>query len=377
MLSRLRDFGTRHRKKFIVTGILIGGTYFAIRYAQNKLLEFQERQAKEYFEKTRRLQHFEATERTCNQVILGMGTELLDTILKECSTTELLEQLRQNPSNKVELWEEMKIVSFTRLTTIIYATSMLSIALRVQLNLLGGYLYRDVTSENIQINDELKQTYLSLIGHFIHDGGLKELIRVIRSKIMAILKPLPLSKQLTLLDIEQLFWSIQMAVNSDSDDPNTKMSQYLLPRKISDFHMNGPLLEKLFNETLDVLETEDATNICSNNISRGFSLAVDAIAENLSETIQITNRETKKDINVDDDSSQNNNAVLNINNVHIALAKVIPIVSGITSRGFDNTKSPQNLPTSLLTFYVVAEKIKTLGANVYESFSSVPELKKV
>ncbi|KAI8126572.1 Peroxisomal biogenesis factor 3 [Lucilia cuprina] len=273
MLSRLRDFLTRHRRKFVVTGVVVGGTYLALKYAQKKLLDMQERQAREFMEKSRRMQHFESTEKTCNQVIIGMGAELMQAILKECSTDELLQQLRENPPNKLELWEEMKIVAFTRLTTFIYASSMLVVALRVQLNILGGYLYCDTTSplmaneqakhkqKQAKINDDLKQQYLSLIRHFIQDGGLSELVRLIRAKVISVVKQLPLTKRLSLADIEQLFWSLQMAINSEpNSDPCSKMSRYLLPSQLSDFNSGGPLLEKLYNETLDLLESDDASS---------------------------------------------------------------------------------------------------------------------
>ncbi|TMW45031.1 hypothetical protein DOY81_009889 [Sarcophaga bullata] len=389
MLARLRDFLGRHRRKFVVTGVLVGGTYIALKYAQKKLIEMQERQAREFMEKTRRMQHFESTEKTCNQ---------LQAILKECSTDQLLEQLRENPTNKLELWEEMKIVSFTRLTTFIYASSMLVVALRIQLNLLGGYLYCDTVTglyndqkdaKQPKINDDLKQKYLSLIRHFIQDGGLSELVRLIRAKVISVVKQLPLTKRLSLADMEQLFWSLQMAINSDpSTDPCSRMSKYMLPSQLDDFAQGDPLLQKMYNETLDLLESDDVSYVCSNNICRGFSLAVDAIAESMSETIIMAQKKSAESDSKNNISSQTadsinasittaaasnttgDNSLLNINSIQIALAKVIPIISGLTSRGFDSATRPQNLATALITFYVVSEKSKVLGANVYETFSS-------
>lgn len=385
MLSRLQDFLSRHRRKFIVTGVLVGGTIYAARYAQRRFVEFQERQAREFFERTRRMHHFESTEKTCNQVILGMGEEMCQAVLKECSTDELLEQLRQNPKNKLELWEDMKIVSFTRLATFVYASSMLVIALRVQLNLLGGYIYRDIMTEQKQITDELKQQYLSLIRHFITESGIRDLARYIRTQVIAVVKSMPLSRQLSLNDMEQLFWSLQMSINADPRrDPNSRMSKYLMPSQNPNY---SPLLQQMFNETLDLLESEDAIGVCSHNVSRGFVLACDAIAESMGETLQhLSPAELKKQQenqqplkfnqasgsstpNMTSPTPENNN-LLNINTVLMALAKLIPIISGITSRGYDSAARPQNLPTQLLTFFVVAEKTKTLGANVYETFSS-------
>ncbi|XP_073843759.1 peroxisomal biogenesis factor 3 [Musca autumnalis] len=372
MLSRMGEFLTRHRRKFIVTGVVVGGSIILFKYAQNKLVEVQEKQAREFLDKSRRLQHFESTEKTCNQVILGMGAELMQAIIKECSTDELLEQLKQNPPNKLELWEEMKIQSFTRLTTFIYASSMLVVALRIQLNLLGGYLYLDTTTSSDKtgkkpkcsgkITDELKQQYLSLIRYFIQEGGLSELIRLVRSKVIAVMRQLPLTKPFGLADVEQLFWSLQMAINSDpTTDPCSKMSQYLLPSQLPDYMCGGALMQKMFNETLDLLESDEASSVCSNNICRGFSLAVDAMAECYKHTLSTAN---------DSASTSHQQNDFNINGIQIALARVIPIVGTLTAKGYDSDSRPQNLATSLLTFYVISDKTKVLGANVYETFSS-------
>lgn len=373
MFSRLQDFLSRHRRKLIVTGALVGGTIYAARYAQRKLVEYQEKQAREFFERTRRMHHFESTERTCNQVILGMGEEMCQAVLHECSTDELLEQLRQNPTNKLELWEQMKIVSFTRLATFVYASSMLVIALRVQLNLLGGYIYRDIITEQGQITDELKHQYLSLIRHFITDDGIRDLARFIRSQVMEVLKSMPLTRQLTLADMEQIFWSLQMSINGDArHDPNSKMIKYLLPdlTRLQQRENCSPLLQQMYNETLDLLESEDCVSVCVHNVSRGFVLSCDAIAESMGDTLQHLAPGELQQTNGQSNQNSNNNNLLNVNTVLVALAKLIPIVSGLTSRGYDSAARPHNLPTQLLSFYVVSEKTKMLGANVYETFSS-------
>lgn len=42
MLSKLKDFAVRHKKKIIFGGIIIAGG-IALRYAQRKLVEYQEK----------------------------------------------------------------------------------------------------------------------------------------------------------------------------------------------------------------------------------------------------------------------------------------------------------------------------------------------
>lgn len=360
MFSSIRGFLSRHRRKFVVTGVVVGGSFLIFKYAQKKLRDFQERQAREFLERTQRIQYFESQERNCNQVIMGISTDLCNEILKLVNNDELLDRLRRNPENKVELWEELKIIAFTRLAVFIYATSMLNVTLRVQMNVIGGYVYKDIMQEENKITEDIREAYLSSIRHFLGDG-LVNLVQLIKSKIKAIIKTHSLTTRLNLSDIEQLFWSIQMTINSDANDPNSKLANYVMPPQLGN---SGEILDKMYSETLDLLESEDVSTICSNNICRGFSIAVDSIAECMAESV--------KSILKDDESSASTSSSslkFNVNNIELALAKVIPILNGLTAKGVDSSKKPQNFVTSIVTFFLVSEKCKTLGANVYEVFS--------
>lgn len=380
MFSSVKNFLSRHKRKFIVTGVLVGGTVLAVQYAQRKLREFQEAQAREFIERTRRTQHFESTERTCNQAIMGVAAPLCTEILQNLDTQVLLDQLREKPENKQELWHELKIRSFTRLATLVYACSMLVVALRVQLNILGGYLYKEKVSGQAQISSDMQQMYLSLIQHFQNEGIVR-MAKLIESKVRTILGDYDLRQQLSLSEVEQIFWSIQMAVNSDEEDPSSAMGKYVLPQELDDAG-GSEQMAKIFAETLDMLEAEDSASLNTYNVTRGFTIVMDSIAEfyyeplkkngNLASSsssspiVDITNlcngngvAITKADLNV----------ATNINQVKIPLAKVIPIVNGLAGKAFSATVKPPSLSTSLVTLFLVSDKIKMLGANVYEVFS--------
>lgn len=108
VFSKIRNFLSRNRTKFIVGGVLITSSVLLMRYAQQKLREWQEREAREFFERTRRQQHFENTERTCNQTILNLMVTLNEAA-RIVNTEEVVEELRKKPENKVELWEKLKV----------------------------------------------------------------------------------------------------------------------------------------------------------------------------------------------------------------------------------------------------------------------------
>lgn len=112
VFSKIGGFLNRHRNKFFVGGVVVGGSILLTRYAQYKLKEWQQNEAKEFLERTRKQQHFESTERTCNQTILSLITALNESLTKCLNTDEIIEELRKNPDNKLELWDKLKVHNY-------------------------------------------------------------------------------------------------------------------------------------------------------------------------------------------------------------------------------------------------------------------------
>lgn len=376
MFTAIKDFFYRHRRKFITTGIVLGSGVFLIKIIQYKLREFQERQAKEIADRIKRMQHFESTERTCNQTIVRLSSTVSDKVLKNLSTEDILKKLRTSPDNKLELWEELKILAFARIVTLVYASSMLAVTLKTQINLLGGYLYIDTVVQNQkQVTMDIQTIYLSMIQHFMGDG-LDDLMETIRKNVALIMQRFSLKQQFTLADAETLFWSIQLSLSSDEFNPTKCIARYTLPKEIN----RNDILGKMYNETLDVLESAEVNDVCLANVSSGFSSIVDKLAEYYAEAEpgQSEPSTSKSVLNV--------NSVSNINDIKISLAKLIPIINGITSKslggglgngpagsgangfnGFDPHRS-NDMMSSLITRFMQSEKLKTFGVNVYETF---------
>ncbi|XP_019543510.3 peroxisomal biogenesis factor 3 [Aedes albopictus] len=376
MLTAIKDFFYRHRRKFITTGLVLGSGLFLIKIIQYKLREFQERQAKEIAERFKRMQHFESTERTCNQTIVGLSPTVSEKALKDLSTSEVLEKLRANPDNKLDLWEELKVLAFSRIVTLVYASSMLAVTLKTQINLLGGYLYKDtVGQDDKQITLDIQTTYLSMIQYFMGEG-LDRLMEVVRRNVTVVMQRYNLKQQLTLADAETLFWSIQMSLNNDEQSLTKNIARYTLPQEVN----RSDILSRMYDETLDVLESAEVVDVCLSNVTNGFSLIVDKLAEYYAEAEPIPPPSTSK-------SSLNVDALSNINQIKISLAKLIPIVNGLTSKtlgdllgsGASSSNGSNGLNglellrgsdmmSSLVSRFMQSEKLKTLGVNVYETF---------
>lgn len=378
MFSAMKNFLHRHRRKFLIGGVVVAGGMLTLRYAQRKLIEYQETKAREFFERTRRTQHFESTERTCNQAIMGLAPNLIDQILKQMDADTIVAELRNNPSNKIVLWNKLKVLAIGRLCALVYACSMLVITLRVQFNILGGYLYKDAIANDEKITAELQQNYVALIQHFLREG-CDSLCQLIEKKVEQILSTYDLSRKLTLTETEQIFCSIQMAINSDENDPSTHLASYVYPTDLP-ASTSDALFEKMFNETIDMLESSDVSTLNANNVSRGFSIVMDNIADfyfkptnhtNVIENGIKPNHEINTLMELTDSETNDastSESLPNINTVSIPIPKLIPVINGLAKQQFSSTSQPPGLSTSLVTLYLISEKVKILGANTYEVF---------
>jgi peroxin-3 len=323
------------------------------------------------------LQHFESTEKTTDQAIHGLMSGLCDSILKILDTESLLSELRTNTSKKLELWEELKILAFARTTTLVYATSLLVASLRVHLNIIGGYLYKDTLESNERVTKEVQTIYnLVLIQHLM-SSGLNQLINIIRENVCKIMKNHSLKEKMALSDIEQLFWAIQHAIDKDV---NKNLVQFILPAEI---HRNQQeeILNKMLADSLDVFECGEFIEVYESSVSSGFSVVIDKIADFYTEPVNGKNQLNGTLPHCEPSTSKataenlvlnNSNGYVNINNIALPLAKLIPILNALTSQIPTNNASDnkKNLASSLVVLLLQHQNPKNLAANVYEVYSN-------
>lgn len=372
MFSSVRNFLYRHRRKFLITGALFGGVYFLTNYAHRKLREWQEKEAKKFFEMTRKKQHFESTERTCNQTILSLSKIVSESVLCSLNTEEIVQKLQENPDNKLELWEQMKLMIFTRICVLVYALSILQVTLRVQLNIIGGYLYRDSVQEQEPLIDgNLQAKYLSLCHHFVSQG-VEELIKQIDKVVKRVVEPVSLKKKITLREVEQMFWSIQTVLCTDTTegDPVKKMVHYL----VGHVDISEAKLDTLVKETMDILESDEVTSLTMSSVSHSFSSIVDEIANLF---VARSTPITKNDLEIGDNHVMTNGALklrassdpfVDVNKVELHFVKLLPLINELVSK--NTCKGNNNIPDMLTQHLTLNEKLKLLGANIYEVFSS-------
>lgn len=340
MISKISRFFVRNKNKLIITGCVVGGAILATRYAHRKLRAWQEKQSLEFIERTKQSQHFDGTELTCNQTIMSLAPQLCEAVCKCVMTEDIIVELKTNPDNKVKLWSDLKIRAFSKVASLVYTSSVFVVTLRVQLSLLGGYVYKDSKNGTCNVDRDMQARYLSLC-HNLLGEGVRGICKIIEDNVRGVLENIPLTKKLSISDIEQIFWSVQAAVAKDPRNPLADISKFVLPTA----DMNSPLFSTMIAETRDLLETEDVKSLLTLGVSQGFATMMDHIAENFIPKEKIVEVELK-------------NEFVNMNKLQIPMAKMIPIVNGLVG------KTSEVLVEKLIAI----DRIKVLGANVYETF---------
>uniref|UniRef100_A0A671X9X2 Peroxisomal biogenesis factor 3 n=1 Tax=Sparus aurata TaxID=8175 RepID=A0A671X9X2_SPAAU len=355
MFSSVWNFIKRHKRKFIFTGAVVGGVYFLGKYAQKKIRDIQEKEATEYIAQARRQFHFESNQRTCNMTVLSMLPPLKEAIISQLNSESLTALLKTKPANKLEIWEDLKIISFTRTIVGVYSTCMLVVLLRVQLNIIGGYLYLDNSVGKNTMTPlappDVQQQYLSSIQHLLGDGRMDTLTHKHT--------PMSLKQSLSLLEVEQQLSWIRAEVEAGSERP---LSWYMLAddeNALADqacgLTEQDTLTIRLLNETRDMLDSPDFTTVLNACLNRGFSRLLDNLAEFFRPPLGDASPSSAPD---------------SLSAVSLPLAKIIPIVNGQINTICSET------PSHFVQDLLMNDQVKEFAANVYETFSTPQELQK-
>ncbi|XP_037672293.1 LOW QUALITY PROTEIN: peroxisomal biogenesis factor 3-like [Choloepus didactylus] len=374
MLRSMWALLKRHKKKCFFLGTVLGGVYILGKYGQKKIREMQEKgEQEEYIAQARRRYHFESNQRTCNMTLLSMLPTLREALTQQLNSESLTALLKNRPSNKLEIWEDLKMISSTRTAVAVYSTCMLVVLLRVQLNIIGGYSYLDNAAVDkngttVLAPPYVQQQHLSSIYLLLGDG-LTELITVIKQAVQNILGSVSLKHSLSLLDLEQKIKEIRALVEQksstpwvDEDGPGAFLCCYMMWDKEAPLTIQACELSprdvtilKFLNETRDMLDSTDFRTVLTTCMDRGFSWLLDNVAKFFCPTGQ---------------DLQHGASMDSLSSVSLPLAKIIPIVNGQIHSVCSET--PSHFAQDLL----MMEQVKDFAANVYEAFSTPQQLEK-
>ncbi|XP_052256791.1 peroxisomal biogenesis factor 3-like isoform X1 [Dreissena polymorpha] len=369
MFRKIWNFIKRHKKKLIVTAVLLYGSRYVYRYISRQLKEFQDKEAAECLEQARRQHHFDSNQRTCNMTVLSLLPTLRDKLRELLNTEKISDELKSNPSNKLELWEDLKMCSFTRMITVVYACSLMCMMLRVQLNIIGGYMYADNvrqhkglvgswTKANTMIQvapTEVQERYIGLVRVFF-DKGLEKLMLRVKDAVTKETQSVSLKEKLTLQNLEAMVKHVRARVENGHElgvhHPATlPLTQHLVCwNAVKQSSIEDGTYGKLLKETEDILESADFHCVLSLGLDRGFAKVQDYLAE-----LFKSHHKTET-------------SIVHLHEVTIPMAKLIPFVSSLLM------KLGSDAPNPLVQELLLMEQSKTLAANIYEAFSSTDDV---
>ncbi|OXU21933.1 hypothetical protein TSAR_010552 [Trichomalopsis sarcophagae] len=358
MFTRIRNFFYNHRRKFLFSGVFFGTLIILARYARSKLREWQEKEVNELLERSRRRQHFESTERTCDQTVLMLSKNLRTATTKCLDCEKIVNDLRNGSTDKISAWNRLKILAISRTATIIYSYTMLVITLRIQLNVLGGSMLKDSKigdsspQSSEKVDDRMKEKYLSLCEHLM-EHGVEKLSLLLQEKVEEITASYSLGDKLHLRDVQHIYWAITSTVSAvEKRDPVKNISSYLIADDFVKNNQSDKPLAKLLDQTLDLLESQEVQDLMQTNLRSGFALLIDRISEYFNENAK------------SDGETSNGDNFVNLNAVTMPMAKIIPILNGQVPEN----PTPGDLPSDWLQRLLLSEELKALGANIYEAF---------
>lgn len=286
----VRGFWSKHRRKVLVTAGCLGSGYFLYKLYNShtrRLADLQRQLAndREHDEniKAQMKAHFENIQMIVDSTTLPHAMRCLSiSIREEIDVSSVMERLNRgkgvlSQSEKLHLWDQLKILSFTRMVLSLWSVTMLSLYIRVQVNILGRHLYVDTaraldTSSHLLeeldlIDRDDEQKFLSS-ADFLVTNAMPGLISNMQSAVSEVLKGMQLKDVITTRVLQETLLRI-VDVFMSSGSPHHWVDYLMMPQdtKLSRTTSDGSSDEtvskfnQLMVETRQVLTSTEFTDI--------------------------------------------------------------------------------------------------------------------
>ncbi|KAF3339704.1 peroxisome biogenesis protein 3-2-like protein [Carex littledalei] len=313
-----RGFWGRHKRKILIGLGAAGGGYVIYRLwdsHQRRMLELnrqkeRERQDEELM-KIQLKNHFESIQRISDTTTLPYAMhELRARILEQLDLSELRDRLMQgkgqpgvlSPQERIELWGRLKILSFTRTVAALWAVTILSLYVRIQVNVLGRHLYLDIarTAEEQGDSDSLRshgrEEFLAT-ADYLCTHGINTLLVNMQSAVMEVLKEKQLKDTFSIDQLQETITQI-LDLFVKIEGPTFWVS-YLVPEDVSTYRklmvpsnssdeLTHPIdtskLEQLMSETRTILLRPDFGRIMDIAMKKAVELLIDEMGAEISGT---------------------------------------------------------------------------------------------
>lgn len=307
--------------------------------------------------------HFQSIQRisdttTLPSILPRLKSQLLSlldiSILTEALTQDKDSSYVLTTQERIELWEKLKISSFTRATCCMLALTVAVLFVRVQLNILARHVYLDTARDISTLDQAHQKSTLSktcqqkyiLLSDFLANEGVKLLKSDVEVAVIDALASKPLKELCSLTDLRGIFVSICESLEHNQVDwlaymvskkrlleHDQKIKQMVAEWDVSS-HDDMESLEQLLGETKDILKSHEFKGV----LAASFGVVLDGVIEELESLFQ--GRESAK----------------------LPLAKLLPPISGI---GVLLLELPED--NKFIQLITNLEEVRSFCAAVYSS----------
>ncbi len=149
--------------------------------------------------------------------------------------------------NKLAIWESLKIKCLTRCLVSIYAVSLLTLFIKIELNIIGAYLFmsnsspecnkNEWSSEFIEqqantLSNDVQQEFLNNIENFV-SVGLTRLTSIVQAYCEEVFMPIGLKESLNVGQVSEKIKLIQEKIEADLFGSDKKdedfFARFMLP----------------------------------------------------------------------------------------------------------------------------------------------------
>ncbi|KAI6657563.1 hypothetical protein LOD99_306 [Oopsacas minuta] len=344
----------KHPKK-ITALLLIGGlgfsSYLAFKYVKQQLIDMSQNMGKSNMVYTRKVQHFHSNQQTADNRIFGLTTALRDKLLEMADVDYLVNQLKEvDSTDKVALWENLKITSLSRVIAGTYLLCGLILLVRTKLNIIGGSMFlcegETVSSNSEHVDrsqrERIQKQYIGYDKYLIEVGSVK-LMAAVMPVVRGVLSRVSLRQAISFENFDEILIEIQNTLetgkrnNGDEEEFETiSLQELFLPPENPD---DNEELNYLFDSTRDILD-QDFLHVLNNCIKVCFLYISRWTAAQCPEI-----------------SSQSEELTVQFARLVISISKCFPVLFVADQEG-------------LLHQLLTKREVLSFSQNIYEAFSS-------
>eukprot|EP00188_Purpureofilum_apyrenoidigerum_P005558 Plantae.Rhodophyta-Purpureofilum_apyrenoidigerum.ctg7362.p1 GENE.Plantae.Rhodophyta-Purpureofilum_apyrenoidigerum.ctg7362~~Plantae.Rhodophyta-Purpureofilum_apyrenoidigerum.ctg7362.p1 ORF type:complete len:347 (-),score=68.16 Plantae.Rhodophyta-Purpureofilum_apyrenoidigerum.ctg7362:253-1293(-) len=285
-VSTSLGFLRRHRLKLIL--VVGGATALYVYYTlRQKYLLITKTLEEERTDGASRLQDGFAVSLTqAKEVLRNLLPEMKSIIFPLADTDKLVLSLKSNQSgvDRKEIWEELKIVSFSRPIACVYAIALLQLILITKFNLVGRYTSNDNSIAELPngfLLKRTKQSYISLARRTLLSSCMEDLVRTVKLSVKDTIGAIELSKRVSGAELTLNMLHIRRAVESSSKENLRKLlvdSCRNLDANMENWG-DGDNIAALLAEEADILESNDTATVLGEILDYGFEM-VETLIDN-------------------------------------------------------------------------------------------------